>query len=184
MISTEEPYTPPNNGGGNGDDPLGNGSNGDDGNGDEPDDPINNETEEPSENNTDNDVCNLYNLTVEVVNNATGPISNASITIYDNNETKITKSYTNETGEAKFLLEKGIYIIEIEKDKHSSSYHTVNLLASMEYTTYMSSQNENSSSTPCNTCQQKDGFPVIYIIGVIVIVAVVAIIFFYRRRST
>lgn len=178
-ISTEEPPDDPPNGG------SGTGGNGDEPDEppyeppEEPDDPINNETEEPSENNTDNDIRNLYNLTVEVVDNTTGPISNASVTIYDNNETKITKSYTNETGEAVFLLEEGIYIIEIEKNNHPVSYHTVSLLASMEYIAYMSTD-ENSGNIPC-PCQQT-GFPVIYIIIVIVIVVVAVIIFYYRRQ--
>lgn len=173
-IFTEEPYEPPDNPpGGNGDNIP-----------DEPDEPENNETEEPPENNTDNDIPNLCNLTVTVFDNTTNtPVNNASVTIYDNNETKITKSYTNETGEAKFLLEESIYIIEVEKNNQPSSYHTVSLLASTKYTVYMPSQNKNSSS-PCRTCQQKDVFPAIYIIIAIIIVVVSVIIFFYRRYHT
>ena len=175
-ISTEEPYDPP-------DDPPYNPPDG--GNGDEPEEPPeNNETEEPPENDTDDDICNLYNLTVEVTDNTTGdPISNASVTIYDNNETKITKSYTNESGEATFLLEEGTYIIEVEKDKHSSSYHTVSLLASMEYTAYMSAQNDGNSTNPM---QQDDeqSFPVVYVGIAGVVTAIVAVSFFFYYKNS
>ena len=113
-ISTDEPYNPP-------DDPPYNPPD-DNGNGDEPeepddpteDEPENNETEEPDENNTDIDIPSLYNLTVTVfdnITNNTSPVNNASVTIYDSNETKITKSYTNESGVAVFLLEEGNYIV-------------------------------------------------------------------------
>lgn len=180
-ISTDEPdvppYNPPDDNGNDDDEP------------EEPEDePENNETEEPDdppENNTDNDIPSLYNLTVTVFDNTTNStsrVNNASVTIYNNNETKITKSYTNETGEAVFLLEEGIYIIKVEKDNHPPSFHTVNLLASMKYTTYMSSQNEGNNKNPIRSNEQ--GFPVVYF-GIVVIVIILAcvVIFFYRRRE-
>lgn len=189
-ISTEEPYeppddppyNPPDNGGDNGDEPPD----------DTPEEPENNETEEPDnplENNTDNDIPNLYNLTVTVFGNNTNntsPVNNASVTIYDSNETKITKSYTNDSGKAIFQLEEGNYIVEVKKGSYVSERNTFSLLASMEYPMYMTVQNDDSSTGSIQQDDQKQsGIPFVYIgVAVAVIIIVGMGIFFYRRSHS
>jgi len=149
-----------------------------------PDDPENNETEEPMENDTGDDIPNMYNLTVAVFDNTTNdPISNASVTIYGSNETKVTESHTNESGEAKFLLEEGNYIVTVKKDKHFSSYYAVSLSASMEYTAYMQKNEQNNIPHPAQP--QEEGFPAIYtgVIGAIIAIICIAVFFYWRRSA-
>ena len=170
-ISTEEPYDPP-------DDPPYNPPDG--GNGDEPEEPPeNNETEEPPENDTDDDICNLYNLTVEVTDNTTGdPISNASVTVY-RNDSMVSKSYTNDTGIAVFLLEEGEYAIEIIKDNYGIGSRTVNFLCSTEYTIPMETE-----SNPNPTPAQEEGTPMYFyvIVAVAIIIIISIFVYLYHRR--
>lgn len=174
-ISTDEPYEPPD------DPPYNPPSNGDEP--DEPETPEDNETEEPPdeppENDTDNDICNLYNLTVEVTDNTTGdPISNASVTVY-RNDSMVSKSYTNDTGIAAFLLEEGEYAIEITKDNYKLGSRTVNFLCSTEYTIPMETE-----SNPNPTPAQEEGTPIYFyvIVAVAIIIIISIFVYHYRRR--
>lgn len=98
----------------------------------EPDEPNGNETEEPEQNETENGNETTYYLTVKVVDNITGdPISSASVTVYCN-ESKIAKSYTNDTGAASFVLEEGDYTVEVAKEGYSGKSGSFTLLCSVE----------------------------------------------------
>ncbi len=136
----------------------------------DPEEPDGNETEEPEQNETENGNETTYHLTVKVVDNATGnPISSASVTVYCD-ESKIAKSYTNDTGTASFVLEEGDYTVEVMKEGYLGKSGSFTLLCSVEQPFSLDKKgdgNPNSTDEP--------GIP-LYVYGGICAIAVIIIL--------
>lgn len=145
----------------------------------EPGEPDENETEEPEQNETENGNETTYHLTVKVVDNATGaPISSASVTVYCN-ESKIAKSYTNDTGTVSFVLEEGAYTVEVMKEGYSGKSGSFTLLCSVEQPFSLDKKGDDN---PNPQPTEDQGVP-LYVYGIIcatVVIIILGVIIYWR----
>lgn len=153
---------------------------------DSPEEPPEDNGTEPDENDTDNDIYNLYNLTVFVSDNTTGgPVSNASVTIYDIETNMVAENHTSEEGNVTFQLEEDDYIVEVEKGDYVTNRKRVALSGSMGFTLSLKEDGIGGDNTPYISPQdvQEQGFPFIYI-GLIgaVIVSIVVVLYWKQLK--
>ncbi|MBA7665788.1 hypothetical protein ES703_73862 [subsurface metagenome] len=113
-----------------------------------------------------------YYLTVAVVDNATGdPIGSASVTVYCN-DSKIAKSYTNDTGVASFLLEEGDYTVEVTKEGYSGKSGSFTLLCSVDQPFSLDKKGDDN---PNPQPTEDQGVP-LYVYGIICAIVVIIIL--------
>ena len=126
-----------------------------------------------------------HTLALQIFDNKTKqPISNATVTIYDNQSNQITENKTDTDGNVTFLLSEGNYSVAVTKDDYDTTGKTITLLESMQTTLSLDEnvtqpENNTGDELPQNQNAQTP------FVGVGSIFVVIGMVFlFYRRKRT